>query len=294
MKILNLVLCFILCQLYVFAQTTGVVKDSQTGKAIPYAAVWLENSSIGVSSEADGTFSIETKPTDRFLISSLGYKDASFSINPKGIYVLEPVVYELNEVVLQPMLQNKKLKVGKAKKTNSSILGSKYSVILAKLFLYKREYTDTPFLKEIEFFTNSPIQNAVFKIRIFDFDTLTQLPGKDILFDDVFVKVKKGKRSTVVDVSDLKILFPKNGLAIAAELLLIEENKYEESYNFRLKTSQKHFYAPKIILNYSEEERSFFLTNQKWYRNKKEVDHIGRHKGKKMVFEPAINIVLTN
>ena len=41
------------------AQIRGVVKDSISGEPIPYVNIWVENETIGTTSEADGTFFLE-------------------------------------------------------------------------------------------------------------------------------------------------------------------------------------------------------------------------------------------
>ena len=41
------------------AQIRGVVKDSISGEPIPYVNIWVENETVGSTSEADGTFFLE-------------------------------------------------------------------------------------------------------------------------------------------------------------------------------------------------------------------------------------------
>ena len=38
------------------AQIRGVVKDSISGEPIPFVNIWVENETVGTTSEADGTF----------------------------------------------------------------------------------------------------------------------------------------------------------------------------------------------------------------------------------------------
>lgn len=41
------------------AQIRGVVKDSISGEPIPFVNIWVENETVGTTSEADGTFFLE-------------------------------------------------------------------------------------------------------------------------------------------------------------------------------------------------------------------------------------------
>ena len=67
-KRLFLLLVFITCS--ISAQIKGVVKDSLTGKPIPYVNIWVENENIGSTSEENGTFSINTTAKGKRLIFS--------------------------------------------------------------------------------------------------------------------------------------------------------------------------------------------------------------------------------
>ena len=146
-------------------------------------------------------------------------------------------------------------------------------------------------LKEIIFYTNSEIKDAKIKLRIFHFKD--SLPTYDMIDEDLVVTVKKGNRKNVLDVSKYKINFPKTGIVIGMEWLIIEENKYQFTY-FDPKKKTKisnDSYAPNLVINYSKTENSFNYRG-KWYKQKK-------HKTKvidqdETVITPAINLVLTN
>ena len=67
-------LVLILMHGFVSAQIRGVVKDSLTGTPIPYVSIWVENETIGTTSEEDGTFSLNTTPNKVLIFSALGYE----------------------------------------------------------------------------------------------------------------------------------------------------------------------------------------------------------------------------
>lgn len=273
------------------AQIKGIVKDSISGESIPYVSIWIENKSTGTSSEENGTFVINAKETNRLQFSCLGYKDTTLKINENGIYLLSPEIYQINEVIVFSAKRTKVNKIGNSEFSRSSHLQGAIPQILAKKFDYDSIVKETNFLKEIEIFTKSPIKDAILKIRILEFDTITSLPGKSLVDESILVKVGKGRKKTIVDVSNQNISIPKGGIIIGIENVIVESNKYFQSHGDKIETE---YYAPQVILNYVEEEKSYMFVNLKWFKRKKQLVEFGNNKGKKMVIEPAINIVLTN
>lgn len=268
-----------------------MVKDSISGEPIPYVSIWIENKSTGTSSEENGTFVINAKETNRLQFSCLGYKDTTLKINENGIYLLSPEIYQINEVIVFSAKRTKVNKIGNSEFSRSSHLQGAIPQILAKKFDYDSIVKETNFLKEIEIFTKSPIKDAILKIRILEFDTITSLPGKSLVDESILVKVGKGRKKTIVDVSNQNISIPKSGIVIGIENVIIESNKYFESHGQKI---ERTFYAPAVLLNYVEEENSFMFVNLHWFKRIKHLVEFGNNKGKKMVIEPAINIVLTN
>ncbi|WP_052201452.1 carboxypeptidase-like regulatory domain-containing protein [Flavobacterium psychrophilum] len=57
------------------AQIKGVVKDSISGKPIPYVNIWVQNENIGTTSEENGEFTISSTDKNKNLIfSALGFE----------------------------------------------------------------------------------------------------------------------------------------------------------------------------------------------------------------------------
>jgi hypothetical protein len=274
------------------AQIKGVVRDSITKEPIAYVSVWVENKTIGASSEIDGTFDINSSSDVKLQFSILGYKNKVAKINKEGLYYLVPENAIIEEVIIKKKKNSKSIKIGHSNKSNVSHLLGKYPQILAKKFDYDSSYKATPFLKEIEVFTKSPIEGAIFKLRILEFDSIKQLPGKSLISEDVIVKVKKGQKKNVIDVSQYNIEIPKNGFVIGVENIIVESNKY---IFLKDEKSVDHIaYAPSVVINYVDELNSFWFHNLKWYKKVKYEINFSKHKGQNKVMEPAINITLSN
>jgi hypothetical protein len=86
---------------------SGFIRDSKTGKNIPFATVELMKRKLGVAANYQGKFQIQL-PTeclnDTIKISSLGYETNKIVINPLKCdfsnvsITLVPVTYTLNEI----------------------------------------------------------------------------------------------------------------------------------------------------------------------------------------------------
>ncbi|MBN2236885.1 MAG: carboxypeptidase-like regulatory domain-containing protein, partial [Bacteroidales bacterium] len=81
----------------------GVVLDNATQKPVPFANVFFQNTTRGVSADFDGAFSIDIQTTsDTLIASALGYKKRSIAIKrgvfQEVIFRLEPVSFSLGEV----------------------------------------------------------------------------------------------------------------------------------------------------------------------------------------------------
>ncbi len=84
---------------------TGVVKDLETNKPIPFAAIGLINKAIGTLCDENGNYTFKVDlaaEKDSLLISSIGYKSGIFSIKDlqanKGIVLLKAESFRLETV----------------------------------------------------------------------------------------------------------------------------------------------------------------------------------------------------
>ena len=74
-----------------FAQNTvtGTVVDSEVGSGLPGASIVVQGSSVGVSSDFNGDFSISAESGAVLVISYIGYESAEVSVDGANIGVIE-------------------------------------------------------------------------------------------------------------------------------------------------------------------------------------------------------------
>ena len=276
------------------AQIKGVVKDSLTGKPIPYVSIWMENQNIGATSDEDGTFEINTTEKNKNLIFSvLGFQKKKVILSKATIVFLNPTSYQLEEVVLlRKRKESRKKEIGN---TDSQIFQAfdNGPRIDTKFFPYFLVYKKTKFIKQVVINTDSRIEKATIKIHFYSVDA-NGFPGAELLDRDFIVTVGKGAKETFFDVTKFNLKMPLNGIFIGFEKLIIEKNKFEStSVNTDSKTSQlKKTYFPFVLYNWVEKDFSFTFSGGKWSKQTQSESTDSEHKMK--FYEPAINLILTN
>ena len=96
---------FILLAASVYAQNvrvTGNVKDAQTGENVPFAAIVVKGTTSGVSTDANGNYSLDAPANATLEFSSVGYETQSIAIAGKKVInvSLVPDFEALNETIV--------------------------------------------------------------------------------------------------------------------------------------------------------------------------------------------------
>ena len=119
-------------------------------------------------------------------------------------------------------------------------------------------------------------------------------PGDELLTKDFLVSVPKGVVKNIFNLLEYNLRMPKNGLFVGYEKLIIERNKSETTatnYNTNV-TSVKTSYAPMVLYSLEEREIMYTFSGGKW--NKEIQYDNAKLPVKRMVYEPSINLILTN
>lgn len=290
MKEKRLIWIFLVVTQFAFSQIRGVVKDSISGEPIPYVNIWVENETIGTTSETDGSFSLDIKDEKVLVFSALGYESKKlFSKN--GIILLKPKVFELKEVVVSIPKKTKEIQIGVSKKRFYLPENQVIPWILAKKFNLEEKNQDLNFVKEIHFFTKSEVDNGIFRARIFEVKS-DGMPGEDLVSDEIIVEVKKGKNKISVDVSKYNIQIPNEGIIVGFESLFVDRNKYDQEARVigSNKTTYVVNYAPHIEYCMDSNETIYVFRSSRWITQKKTKYNEKETRS----FAPAITLTLTN
>ena len=284
-----------------FSQITGIIKDSETEKPIPYVNIWIADEGIGTTSNINGEFSLSNPKTSKTIVlSAIGYKSERIEYNlGLNIIELEPQIFNLPEVIVKSKKRNKILKIGKFRRGQISIWygGSLSPFILARFFPYDEKYNKTPFLKSIKLLTKSYIDNAKYNIRLYSVNKKGEPEGY-IYQKNILVKAKKRKSYIVINLEDYNIPFPKKGFFVAVEWLVIDENKSirevktsKISKKTKIHTSVNPFVA---TIPAETNKNSYFFIKGNWRKKNKDrfENTAKRYKNKYLLL--AAELTLTN
>jgi len=284
---------------YLFSQTSGLIVDNSTGKGVPYVNIWIENENIGTTSDFNGNFILKGELKGKNLIlSAVGYEREKVEIVNNNLTIkLTPKIYEISEAVINKSENSNKIVIGEF---DQSRIRHYYACadkpwIVAKLVQYETRFETTPFINKLTLLSLNEIKSSTFGLRFLSVDS-SGAPGEEISNELILVKAKKGKKTITVDLSKYYLEIPKNGLFIAVEWLIIEENKYE--FEMPMPNSKEKMkvieYQPSIgNIPADTNEYSWIYLNGKW---KKEIKLSGlpivEYNGKYP--QLAFELVLTN
>lgn len=303
MKDKRLIWIFLIVSQFTFSQIRGVVKDSITGEPIPFVNIWVENETIGTTSETNGSFSLDIKEEKMLVFSALGYEVKKAS-SKSEVILLKSKVFELKEVVIEQPKFKKEIEVGNYETSGFRIgLGNINSAVYFKPY---DEIITHPFLKEIKFLTKSDIENAKIRIKILSVNA-DNTPGESLIDDEIIVSVKKGKSKNTVDLTGYRFKIPLIGFFISFEKLLIEENKYYTEHTYKdhqgNKITQKSMsIEPELCFIPIEYDIIWQSTiNGNWTKSKKHIlkdpksyENLLMRKYHDKYLAPSMTITLTN
>lgn len=284
-------LMMIMMSSLVSSQIKGIVVDDYY-KPIPYVNIWVENENNSTSSEENGTFLINCSPNKNLIFSALGYEKKTVTASEATSVILKINAFELNEIIISKRFETKVIEIGNVKNQTYQAFENGPRID-AKFFPYLAKYKKTRYIKQVNFFTDSQLETASFKIHLYSVNA-DGSPGEELLNKDFLVSVKKGVKKTYFNVVDFNLKMPKNGLFVGFEKLIIEKNKLEKEVQDTStgKTTIQKTYYPYVLYNFVEREFTYTYSGGKWNRQTKQDS---KNPSDKMnVYEPAINVILTN
>lgn len=283
---------FLLFTISLTAQIKGVVVD-QNNNPIPYASIWVQNENVGTTSEENGTFSIETNKDKNLIVSALGYEKKTIKAAQNLRVILATTDIKIEEVVvIGKRLDTKEIEIGKNRNEIYQAFDNGPRIDV-KFFPYVPKYKKTKFIKKVTIFTDSKIENSTIKLHFYAVDQ-EGFPGEELLQKDFLVNIKQGVIKHQVNVTNLNLKMPQKGLFVGYEKLIIESNKLEKTItdsNTKIAQVKKTYY-PFVLYNYVERQFLFTFSGGKW--NRKSNSDEKNPTQNISVYEPAINLILSN
>lgn len=193
----------------------------------------------------------------------------------------------LREVAVLKTDKTKELQLGDSKKMVFLPEPQTTSWMLGRKFESQGDFRN---LKKVIFYAKSAVDSGLCKVQIFEIGS-NGLPSESLLSEEVLVEVKKGNQKIAIDVSKYNIELPENGIVVAFESLVLEQNKYFlKAFNTHTKEKISVLnYAPHIKYFYDNEKDSYVFSAGKWvhYSVEYNLDH-----PKTPI--PAIDVIVSN
>lgn len=261
----------------------GKVINAKSKEIVPFATIGLMKENIGTNANENGKFTLLSqgiKENDTLIISCVGYSTQKLpidKINKIGLVIeLKEQVTILNEVVVKNKTSwttetlNDFSKCG-----NSFITSSGYQTQLAQHFEVKEENSILTEIKicKMAIALIDP-EKTMFRIRIYDIDTMTKSPSTDLC--DEIIEVKTRSKVININLEKYKIRIPSKDFFVAVEWLKIPYNESKSKMKVNGKEVEHITYRPSIgwtdntnskmeawMLDYKNVWRPMFKMNNK-------------------------------
>ncbi|MBT8234744.1 MAG: carboxypeptidase-like regulatory domain-containing protein [Bacteroidia bacterium] len=216
----------------------GHVLDAITKEPIPYVNLSFLNTLKGTSTDEAGHFFIDISEVlleKDVHISSLGYEEkvlkGKILSETKNIY-LEEESFELDEVVLSEIWGDSEVLNPISSYSLTSGFSSSSTPWVLALYFPNLGAKQKVIEKVMVFFQQQSGKlksESKFRLRVYDIDMDTGAPGEDVLRENVILNTQEGDTHVSVDLSEYKIIVPRDGVYIGLEWLFIPYNWYRST-----------------------------------------------------------------
>ncbi|WP_163273329.1 carboxypeptidase-like regulatory domain-containing protein [Dysgonomonas sp. 511] len=267
-------------QLILFPKKTIIVKEytikgtichETSGSPISYATLQIKGKPKGVVADHNGFFEFtlsELELADSLTASCLGYERRTFGTDtllakPEVRIALKEKPLNIESVIVTATKLPKKSKTLGNRNifTTGSIYLDTHGQQIA-LYIENKKHLNGYIRKVSYHLSNKGNVEAPFRVRIFDVDTLTNAPGKDILPEILVIQPPQDTNGWFdVNLSEYQIFVPPNGFFVAIQGVFPNDysfyaNDSELVDTGKLRRRSNDDFAPKSIhygqrINYS-------------------------------------------
>jgi len=246
------------------SQTQITLRDKVTNNPVTYANIWKEKV-LYKTSDSLGVFHVDTKDLGHlFKITCVGYKDTIVKMSQE--IRLQQNTIALDEVIIAKRKFDKKLKLGKAKRGDTSygVQWDSKTAMVAKFF--PNEKKEVCYLSKVRFSVYSSAKNRKLMVLIYSVDK-NGMPSELINTENIMLNPKKGTHVAEIDLNKWNIEFPKEGIFIVIQHPLLEQNKL---YAENTTNPNAFFYEPSISVDYSNGYKdTWYFNEDKWNKNER-------------------------
>lgn len=249
----------------VSAQNAFQVVHSESKKPVAYANIWLVENNFGTSTNQNGLFELTNiSQTDTLVIDVVGFERKLIASNQ----LTNPIVLFPNEESKE-LMHVPKVKILQRNATyqpQQVYLNPGIPYMFSKFFPNKDLQQTGTMLKKVRIKLNNRQARSKFLMRFYEVDENSK-PIKLIHQSPILVEVKESNVLEIeVDVKNIGIKIPKNGVLIALETIVLPENKFEwkaSEYGTNI-TLQRVEYQPNFRFEPTNSTNTWLYSNGKW------------------------------
>jgi len=202
----------------------GYVFESDSITPVSYATISLKKGQTGVIADNNGLFELEISEdffNDTLHISSMGYEPVNIPVinvrNKVPVhFYLKKKLYEIKPVFIEPE-SYRLVKVGNHKNRPSGSLYMDTHGQQVALFVNIEQNSNATIKTLWYYLSDEGNTDAPFRVRVYEIDTVTKKPGKDIMPEILVIKPRKKSGWFAVDVRQYNLNVCSPGFFIAME-----------------------------------------------------------------------------
>lgn len=233
---------------------TGTVINKRSRQVVPFVSVGLIQQNVGINADEKGNFALvskEDKALDTLLVSCVGFTTLKYPVNKNNS---KDLIIELEEksALLKEIFVTNKISWTYAKLNDFNNCGRNFvnsNGFQTQLAQHFQVANENSILTQVTVccmgFGIATRKKTIFRIRVYDMDSLTKAPSNDLC--DQIIEVKTNNRIVSVDLEKYSIHIPKKDFFVAVEWLKIPSN--EEKGKVKLKDGsviERTTYRPSI------------------------------------------------
>ena len=176
----------------------GKIIDLETKEGVPYANIGIPNKELGTIADQDGTFMLRVPEKylhDTLQVSSISYQPIKMTVQEvattASFIKLPPSPHRLKEVTIEAKSFRKQTRLGWMRGKEGVLpLDSAQGGSCVALLL---EAPEKPFqVAEVQFRLMYNSKDTLrLRLHFYEFDSINQLPGKEILHENIILKGQK-------------------------------------------------------------------------------------------------------
>lgn len=275
----------------VFGQVSGIVLNTEY-QPVPLTNIWVLDGSDGATTDSLGMFTIPSAlANDTLVFNASGYTILKEKAEQSDTIVLEAYEIPQPELIVYP---EKYLHhtIGEPHYENMYFQPGNVPYMYGRFFENNEEVKEVQYVDRVLVYTKSAVADATIKIRLMRMDEYG-CPSDDLLTKPIIANVRRGNRKNAIKVLKYNVKLPKNGIFVAVEWLITENNQFRPANFVKGEKLFEDFrYQPDVMNNKVEKTSSYRYMHGEWFPNDQFQPR--NPNAPREIVDPAIGLILSN